>query len=287
MGLDKFYTQVDKAKECYDFLHKVLTLPQDVLYLEPSAGNGSFLNYLDNYIALDIAPENENIIEQDFLAYTSEYTDLITIGNPPFGNRSDLAVEFFNKAATMSEVIAFIVPVSFMKWNVQKSLNNDFALLDYFYLPFNSFLDEGKEFGVRTVFQIWVKKDSQYDKGINLRLTSQPPISHNDFSIWQYNATAGALGTVEEDWKYATYRQGYHDYNQIFERDSYEFIKEKMTTRPKQQFFFIKPLTSEAEDIVLNHMDFNALAERNTSTPGFGKGDFVSYYNEIKNTLNN
>ena len=31
---------------------------------------------------------------------------------------------------------------------------------------------------------------------------------------------------------------------------------------------------------ILN-MDFNLLAERNTSTPGFGKGDFVSYYNEL------
>jgi hypothetical protein len=30
-------------------------------------------------------------------------------------------------------------------------------------------------------------------------------------------------------------------------------------------------------------MDFNALAERNTATPGFGKGDFVSYYVELKN----
>jgi hypothetical protein len=29
-------------------------------------------------------------------------------------------------------------------------------------------------------------------------------------------------------------------------------------------------------------MDFNALAERNTATPGFGKGDFVNYYTELK-----
>lgn len=55
-----------------------------------------------------------------------------------------------------------------------------------------------------------------------------------------------------------------------------------MTGATKQQFFFIKPLTSEAECIILN-MDFNALAERNTTTPGFGKGDFVSYYTELKN----
>ena len=32
---------------------------------------------------------------------------------------------------------------------------------------------------------------------------------------------------------------------------------------------------------------FNLLAERNTSTPGFGKGDFVSYYIELKESLLN
>lgn len=282
MALDKFYTQPEKAKECYEFLLKTLTIDDEAEYLEPSAGNGSFLEFLPNYVALDIKPEDDRITEQDFLKYENSKTDFVTIGNPPFGNRSDLAVKFFNKAATMSEVIAFIVPVSFMKWNVQKQLDNSFSLVDYFYLPFNSFLDEGKEFGVRTIFQVWVKKDSKYDTGVNLRLTRQPPISHEDFLIWQYNATEQAVKTVEEDWKYATYRQGYHDYNEVFERDSYDFIKDKMTGARKQQFFFIKPLTDEAEEIV-KKMDFNSLAERNISTPGFGKGDFVSYYNELKN----
>ena len=65
----------------------------------------------------------------------------------------------------------------------------------------------------------------------------------------------------------------------------YEFIKKKMTDpNGKQQFFFIKPLSEEAKNIILS-IDFNALAERNTSTPGFGKGDFVSYYIELKNKL--
>ena len=282
MAFDKFYTQPEKAEECYNFLINTITIGPDAMYLEPSAGDGSFLNYLPNYTALDIKPEDDRIIEQDFLKYTTDKTDFITIGNPPFGNRSALAIDFFNKAATMSEVIAFIVPVSFMKWNVQKKLDMSFALVDYFYLPFNSFLDEGKEFGVRTVFQVWVKKDSKYDTGINLRLTKQPPISHEDFLIWQYNATPQAIKFVDEDWKYATYRQGYHDYNEKFTRDNYDLVKEKMTGERKQQFFFIKPLTDEAEQIIAS-MDFNSLAERNTSTPGFGKGDFVSYYIELKN----
>ena len=46
------------------------------------------------------------------------------------------------------------------------------------------------------------------------------------------------------------------------------------------QFFFIKPLNEIAEKKI-KKMDFKQLAARNTSTPGFGKGDFVSYYNEI------
>ena len=51
-----------------------------------------------------------------------------------------------------------------------------------------------------------------------------------------------------------------------------------MTGKKKQQFFFINPLTPDAEKIIL-FMDFNALAERNTATPGFGKGDFVTNLN--------
>ena len=54
-----------------------------------------------------------------------------------------------------------------------------------------------------------------------------------------------------------------------------------MTGTKKQQFFFIKPLTDEAEELIKT-MDFNSLAARNTATPGFGKGDFVSYYQELK-----
>lgn len=281
MKLDKFYTSRAAAKQCFDFLQNTLQLSQEVLYLEPSAGDGAFLDFLNNYVALDIAPEDGRITQQDFLTYNSDIYNFITIGNPPFGKRSKLAIEFFNKATEMSEVVAFIVPVSFMKWSVQKELSNNFCLRDYFYLSPNSFFANGEEYSVRTVFQVWVKKDSQYDNGVNLQLQKSPPISHPDFQIWQYNATPAAEKVVEEDWKYATYRQGYHDYNRLFTRNKYDYIKEHMIGERKQQFFFIKPLSVEAESIILS-MDFNSLAERNTATPGFGKGDFVSYYVELK-----
>ena len=281
MGLDKFYTQREVAMDCFNFLNNKITLGDDVVFLEPSAGAGAFLEFLSQYIALDIVPEGENINKQDFLKYQTEKTDFITIGNPPFGSRSKLAIDFFNKAAEISEVIAFIVPVSFMKWNVQKNLSNNFCLIDFMYLEPESFTDKGKPYSVRTVFQIWVKKNSQYDSGIDLRLKKQPPISHPDFNIWQYNATPEAVKFIDEDWEIATYRQGRYDFNKIFTRADYDSIKEQMTGERKKQFFFIKPLTEEARNIILS-MDFNALAARNTATPGFGKGDFVSYYTELK-----
>ena len=114
-GLDKFYTKEQVAKKCFNFLHSQLDIPETVIYLEPSAGAGAFIDLLPNYIALDILPEDERIQEQDFLKFETEKSNFITIGNPPFGNRSKLAIDFFNKAATFSDVIAFIVPVSFMK----------------------------------------------------------------------------------------------------------------------------------------------------------------------------
>lgn len=279
--LDKFYTQPNAAKQCYDFLINLYPETKNKQFLEPSAGCGYFLPYLKNYVALDIKPEGDNIQQQDFFKWIPTQEHFIAIGNPPFGQRSKLAIQFFNQAAKCSDIIAFIMPVSFMKWSVQKELDKTFSLVNYFYLDEESFLADGKPYSVRTIFQIWVKQDSPYDIGINKRLKKSPPIKHDDFEIWQYNATPEAVKVVEEDWKIATYRQGYHDYNELFSHDDYEYIKEKMTGTKKQQFFFIKPLTEEADRIIRN-MDFNALAARNTATPGFGKGDFVSYYIELK-----
>ena len=275
MGLDKFYTQNKVALTCVNFLKNTLSLDSNVIYLEPSAGSGSFLDFLDYYVALDIVPEDDRITQQDFLEYKTDKTDYITIGNPPFGKRSKLAIDFFNHSATMSDVIAFIVPVSFMKWSVQKELSSDFHLLDYFYLQENSFTDEGKDFSVRCVFQIWTKEKIEND----LRLKKAPPTKHKDFELWQYNATEEAKKYIDEDWLYAVYRQGYKDYNKLFTKADYDEVKKMMDGNI--QFFFMKPLTESAKTFI-EIADFYALAERNTATPGFGKADFVSYYTEFK-----
>jgi len=81
---------------------------------------------------------------------------------------------------------------------------------------------------------------------------------------------------VDENWKYALYRQGYKDYHHLFLKDKeYSIVKEQM--KNNIQFFFVEPLCEQADRFMLE-ADFEGLAARNTSTPGFGKADFVSYY---------
>ena len=270
-SLDKFYTKPNIAVQCYNFLKQFYPSLDDEMFLEPSAGSGNFLPLLKQYEAYDIAPEGDNIIKADFLSLTLNRYDYITIGNPPFGKRSKLAIEFFNHAAKFSKIIAFIVPVSFMKWSVHKELDPKFKLQAYMYIPKNSFTDKGKDFSVRCVFQIWTQENIPD----NLRILKAPPIKHKDFNIWQYNATPEAMKYIDENWKYAVYRQGYKDYNHLFTKEDYDFIKKQMINNI--QFFFIEPLCERAEQFVINS-DFEELAARNTSTPGFGKADFISYY---------
>lgn len=272
--LDKFYTKPDIAKQCLDFLYEKIPDVKNKQFIEPSAGNGSFSSLVSNCLALDIKPEAPNIKEQDFFTFTPETGEYVTFGNPPFGKRSKMAIDFFNHAASFSKVIAFILPVSFMKWGVQKELASEWKLYDYFYLEENSFTDRNKDFSVRCVFQIWTKQDY----GQNYRLLKSPSISHSDFVLWQYNATPQAFGCVDEDWEFAVYRQGYKDYTQIFTRDDYDKVYNMMLNNI--QFFFIKPNNQKARDFILHKADFTALAARNTATPGFGKADFVSYYLE-------
>ena len=83
----------------------------------PFAGSGNILQYLpENSVGLDLAPEGDGIIQQDFFEYDPGYHPLMnnikiaTIGNPPFGSgyMNPLAKGFFNHAAKFSDLIAFI-----------------------------------------------------------------------------------------------------------------------------------------------------------------------------------
>lgn len=159
---DQFYTKKSVAKECYD---KVIAMYPEFnysLFLEPSAGNGSFYNLFpsDKRVGLDTMPACSEIIKQDFFTYVPPVGQLImTIGNPPFGRKSSIAIKFFNKAAEFSQVIAFIVPRTFKKQSIHNKLDLNFHLkLDYSLQP-TSFILSEKPYRVPCCFQIWEKLD--------------------------------------------------------------------------------------------------------------------------------
>jgi hypothetical protein len=122
---DKYYTPTSLAKELIAKTFKVLA--ENDIYeitdiIEPSAGNGSFSNQL-KCTAYDIEPECDGIIKADFLQEPIEYKQgRLCIGNPPFGNRNALSVNFYNKCCEIGDYVAFIQPISQYKNNLQMYL---------------------------------------------------------------------------------------------------------------------------------------------------------------------
>ncbi len=113
LHLDKYYTSPELALHCIENTYAILGRDNITEIIEPSAGNGSFSNQIINCIAYDIEPENHNIIKQDFLELNLSYKKgRLFIGNPPFGDRMNLASKFIKTCYNAGDYIAFILPIS-------------------------------------------------------------------------------------------------------------------------------------------------------------------------------
>jgi hypothetical protein len=178
-GLDKFYTLPECSKKCIDKTCELYDIARWDLIVEPSAGNGSFFNQIqgDKKIGIDILPDNENIIKQDFFDYypPPNKEDILVIGNPPFGRVSSLAIKFFNHSAKWASVIAFIIPRTFRKISVQNRLDDRFHLVYDEEIP-NKPCCFTPEMSVKCCFQIWEKKENKRD-------FIELPKTHSD---WQF-----------------------------------------------------------------------------------------------------
>ena len=162
--LDQFYTSEKIAKECYDKVIKMYDPQKFDVFFEPSAGTGSFFNLFpkSNRIGIDLDPKCEGVEKQDFFEFVPpEGKEIVTIGNPPFGKNSSLAVKFFNTVAKFSNVIAFIIPKTFRKTSLQNRLHLNFHLKLDTDLPKNSFVLNGEPYDVPCCFQIWERTASK------------------------------------------------------------------------------------------------------------------------------
>jgi len=184
-GLDKFYTNKSYSKQCIDKVFDIFDKNKFDLIIEPSCGNGSFLNQIDSEkkIGIDIEPDlsGKNIIKSDYLEFEINkiYNNILVIGNPPFGKISSLAVKFFNHSASFHNVnvIAFIIPRTFRKISIQNKLNLLFHLVYDEDTSTNPCCFTPK-MNAKCCFQIWIRK-SEKEKRKIIKL----PIIHEDWDF--------------------------------------------------------------------------------------------------------
>lgn len=111
---DKYYTSAELAQYIVNKTKEIIGEENITEYIEPSAGAGVFLDYLDKpYLAYDIEPEDNRITKQDFLTLKLDYKKgRCIIGNPPYGEKNLLSMFFFRKSVLISDYISFILPIS-------------------------------------------------------------------------------------------------------------------------------------------------------------------------------
>lgn len=168
VDLDHYCTRPEVAKVCWGkflkYIKKEKINLSEYIFIEPSAGQGAFYNLLPKKrrIGIDVVKENPAYIQQDFLSWMPKDKNrkYIAIGNPPFGYRSWLALQFVNHAGLFSDYIAFIVPMAFQsngKSNVKDRIKG-FHLVHQSFIPADSFIDvDGKILKVNALWQIWKK----------------------------------------------------------------------------------------------------------------------------------
>lgn len=249
--LDQFYTNKKTAKELFNYLEENFNLFNYFL-IEPSAGEGSFSDlFHENSIALDLEPKKNYILKQDFLDFKTDEINVFTIGNPPFGKNSSLAIKFFNKSAEHSEYIAFIIPKTFKKTSVQNKLDLNFHLLDELALNKNSFIFNGEPYDVPCVFQIWEKREVKREKiktNIKSKYFDFVSKDEGEFAIRRVGGLAGKVIIDFEKYK----------------EPSHYYIKSKIDIE-------------DLLDVLIDgYFDFNNIAKNSAGNPSLSKYELIT-----------
>jgi hypothetical protein len=170
---DQFFTPNDIAIKCYDIFKDTLDVDlNEYTFIEPSAGDGSFVKILPpNTIALDIEPRYNGILKQDYLKWSPDDSakKYIVIGNPPFGLRGHVALNFINHSYGFADYVAFILPQLFesdgkgspRKRVIGYNLIHSEKITGLFHTPTNTRVE------INGVFQIWSKHTSNDEYTIN------------------------------------------------------------------------------------------------------------------------
>lgn len=174
---DQFFTPVETATKCFDIFKDIIIKYNenihDFKFIEPSAGDGSFLNILPtDTIGLDIEPKHEKIIKCDYLTWKPDNNHkdgdkdnnvdshkYVVIGNPPFGLRGHMALKFINHSYDFADYVCFILPQLFESdgKGVPRKRVIGYNLIHSVKLKSNFYEPNGNLIIINTIFQIWSK----------------------------------------------------------------------------------------------------------------------------------
>lgn len=164
---DQFYTKPEVAKSCYARFKEVAKgLGVDLrryAFIEPSAGCGGFYDLLPSArrIGIDIDPRYKGLVRADYLTWApADGGRYVVIGNPPFGLRGHLALQFINHSYQFADMIAFILPPLFNSdgKGVPAKRVKGYTLAHTENLAPDSFVyPDGRLVDVSAIFQVWTK----------------------------------------------------------------------------------------------------------------------------------
>lgn len=173
---DQFFTHIKTAQECFDIFKKEIRKYGDhhdnYTYIEPSAGDGSFITVLpqEKTIALDIEPRHPTCQQADYLAWMPPQLSNVrytVFGNPPFGLRGHLALKFINHSSQFADYVCFILPQLFESdgKGVPRKRVKGFHLIYSQKLDATFYEPNKNEIKINTIFQIWSKNhvNDEYD----------------------------------------------------------------------------------------------------------------------------
>ena len=191
---DQFFTRPEIAARCFqkfcEVAEKLEVDLRDYHFIEPSAGDGGFYRLLPprRRIGIDVDPQpgktgkplGNGFIKQDYLTWQPKKPGrYAVIGNPPFGLRGHLALQFINHSRKFADLVGFILPQLFASdgKGVPGKRVRDYFLAYTEKLPDDAFVyPDGRAVKVTAIFQVWSQTGAnkiQKTKPANRRTCSE------------------------------------------------------------------------------------------------------------------
>ena len=169
-ALDQYFTKPEVVELC---LSQVGDLSRYDLVIEPSAGDGAFLNAIEHErkVGLDIDPRHKDVKQADWLEYqiTDKARSVLVVGNPPYGQYHKLSSAFIKHAMSFPNLrtIAFILPNVYRKHTRQRIIPKQWRIASVTDLGKNCFTLDGEDYHVPASFFV-IDRSSGTDLRVNV-----------------------------------------------------------------------------------------------------------------------